>query len=81
MSDDPLMPAFRRFPRDVFDLVGSDEQPSSMRPFILRGVEPGTILTAKHRTNATRVNHPQPTHKDGKDRPIVVQDDHFTPDD
>jgi hypothetical protein len=86
MVDDPLMPAFRRFPRDQWPAPGSDEPPSSVRPFVLRGAkvggayEPGA-REAKHRTPKSQTPHETPTTSDGKDGPKTVPDVHYTPDD
>jgi hypothetical protein len=64
--DDPFMPATRRFPRDTWPLVGSDELPSGMRPFVLRGAQQvPSAVTAKHRTAPHRTSHTSTTSKDG----------------
>jgi hypothetical protein len=39
MSDDPFMPSARRFPRDTWPPVDSDESPTDLRPFVLRGAQ------------------------------------------
>lgn len=62
---DPFMPSARRFPRDVWPPVGSDELPSGMRPFVLRGAQQvPSAVTAKHRTA-----HTNTTNKDGTEVP------------
>jgi hypothetical protein len=84
---DPFMPSFRRFPRDLWPAPGSDEPPSEMRPFILRGARLGGVQAghgvpeAKHRTPKTQTPHRSQTTSDGKDGPRTVPDVHYTPDD
>lgn len=80
MQDDPLVPASTRFPRDAWPPAHSEEAPTQMRPFVLRGAPRETIPMAKHRTPATRVPHTQPTTSDGKN-PTTVPDTYYTPDD
>lgn len=80
MSTDPLMPAYRRFPRNPIVTPGSDAVPSAMRPFVLRGARPGGVVTAKHRTPASQVKNTQPTTSDGKN-PVTKTDTYTTPDD
>jgi hypothetical protein len=66
MSDDPFMPSARRFPRDAWPPVGSDDLPSGMRPFALRGAQQiPSVVTTKHRTAPYRTPHPNQTTKDG----------------
>lgn len=70
MSDDPFMPSARRFPRDAWPPVGSDELPSSTRPFVLRGAQQvDSVVTAKHRTAPHRTPHSNTTSKDGTSVP------------
>jgi hypothetical protein len=45
MSDDPFMPAARRFPHDAWPPVGSDELPSGIRPFVLRDARDRILVT------------------------------------
>lgn len=80
MHPDPLMPAFRRFPRNSILTPGSEAQPSPMRPFVLRGAQVGGVPEAKHRTGTTQVKHTQSTTIDGKN-PTTRQDTYTTPDD
>jgi len=75
--DDPFMPASRRFPRDVWPPIGSIEQASPLRPFVLRGTVPGGVPSAKHRTPKTREPHTDPTTNDG----TTVPDTWYSPDD
>jgi hypothetical protein len=78
MSDDPFMPAARRFPRDAWPPVGSDELPSGMRPFVLRGAQQvPSAVTAKHRTAPHQTPQTNETNRDG----TSVQDTWYTPDD
>ncbi|MGH3939340.1 MAG: hypothetical protein ACRDTG_12030 [Pseudonocardiaceae bacterium] len=65
-SDDPFMPPARRFPRDAWPPVGSEELPSGVRPFALRGAQQvSSAVTAKHRTAPYRTPHTDPTTSDG----------------
>lgn len=81
---DPLMPAERRFPRDSHPLPVSDEPPSAVRPFVLRGAPlGGAVREGKHRTPASRVPR-QPiemTTSDGRDNQRQVPDPIYVPDD
>lgn len=66
MADDPFMPATRRFPRDAWPPTGSDEWPSGMRPFVLRGAQPvPSVVTGKHRTEHHQTPHTERTNSDG----------------
>ncbi|GIL32042.1 hypothetical protein [Actinocatenispora comari] len=79
---DPLMPGFRRFPRDQWPQPASDEQPSAKRPYVLRGATVGgAVREGKHRTPATRNPHTVPTTSDGSGRPVTKPDTTYTPDD
>lgn len=80
MHPDPLMPAFRRFPRDSAGTADSHTAPSTMRPFVLRTGQIGGVPTARHRTPATQQKHTQPTTSDGKN-PLTQTDTYTTPDD
>jgi hypothetical protein len=80
MHTDPLMPAFRRFPRDLASRAGSDAAPSAVRPFVLRAAQVGGVPVAKHRTPSTQRKIPQPTTSDGKN-PTTKTDYYTTPDD
>lgn len=74
MIDDPFMPAVRRFPRDTWPPVGSDELPSSMRPFVLQGAQQvPSVVTAKHRTAPHQTPHTNPTTDDGTSVPDTWQ--------
>jgi hypothetical protein len=74
MFDDPLMPAARRFPRHAWPPAGSDELPSGMRPFVLRGAQQvPSVITARHRT----APHTSETTRDGTSE----QDTWYEPDD
>ncbi|HET9256531.1 MAG TPA: hypothetical protein VFO16_15225 [Pseudonocardiaceae bacterium] len=65
-SDDPLMPAARRFPRDAWPPVANEEPPSGARPFVLRGAaQMPSAITAKHRTTPHQTPHTDPTTSDG----------------
>ena len=80
---DPLMPAEHRFPRDQWPMPGSDEPPSAVRPFVLRGAKVGgRVPVSKHRTSATQVPvEPVPmTTVDGKNSG-QTPDPAYTPDD
>lgn len=82
MSEDPLAPASHRFPRDAWPPGGSDEAPSPVRPFALRGARVGEeVVTAKHRTPATQKPQTITTTRDGKDGSKTVPDTHYVPDD
>lgn len=78
MSEDPFMPAARRFPRDAWPPTGSDELPSGVRPYILRGAAqlPATPA-AKHRTAPHRTPQTDTTTDDGRQ----VPDTWYAPDD
>lgn len=81
MHPDPLMPAFRRFPRNPPPITSeNDALPSPIRPFALSGARPGGVPQAKHRTPATQVKNSQPTTSDGKN-PTTKTDTFTTPDD
>lgn len=70
MSEDPFMSAARRFPRDVWPPVGSDELPSGVRPFGLRGArQVPSVPSAKHRTGSHQTPHTNPTTRDGTTEP------------
>ncbi|MGH3823679.1 MAG: hypothetical protein ACRDRA_12760 [Pseudonocardiaceae bacterium] len=63
---DPFMPAARRFPRDAWPPAGSEELPSSARPFVLRGArQVPSMVTVKHRTAPHQTPHTDPTTSDG----------------
>ncbi len=65
-ADDPLMPSARRFPRDAWPPLQSDERPSDSRPFILRGAQQlDSMVVGKHRTAPHRTPHTDPTTSDG----------------
>jgi hypothetical protein len=65
-TDDPLMPAARRFPRDAWPPARSDEPPSDSRPFILRGAQQlDSMVVGKHRTTPHQTPHTDPTTSDG----------------
>lgn len=65
-ADDPLMPSARRFPRDAWPPVGSDEMPSDSRPFVLRGAQQvDPVVVGKHRTAPHQTPHTDPTTSDG----------------
>jgi hypothetical protein len=77
---DPLMPTGQRFPVNVGARPLSDENPSVVRPFILRGVRARRITVvseAKHRTTAHDTFHRRNCNEDGK----LVDDSYTTPDD
>ncbi|BCJ64794.1 hypothetical protein [Polymorphospora rubra] len=80
MNPDPLMPATHRFPRLAPSDGSSQEQPSHMRPFVLRGAPLGGLREARHRTPATQSRHSEPTTSDGKS-PTTKTDTYVTPDD
>lgn len=66
MFDDPFMSAARRFPRDAWPPVGSDEPPSDARPFILHGAqEVPSVVTGRHRTAPHQTPHTDWTTSDG----------------
>ncbi|MGH3972229.1 MAG: hypothetical protein ACRDS9_02725 [Pseudonocardiaceae bacterium] len=68
--DDPLMPAARRFPRDAWPPVESDELPSDSRPFVLRGAQQvDPVIVGKHRTAPHQTPHTDPTTSDGSGEP------------
>ena len=74
------MPTGGRFPVNVGTRPLSDENPSSVRPFILRGVRARRITVlpeAKHRTTAHDTFHARNCNEDGK----LVDDSYTTPDD
>ena len=82
MSEDPLMPAARRFPRDAWPPVGSDELPSGVRPFVLRGARPvPPVVTAKHRTAPYQTPHTEPTTSDGSGEENTAPDTWYEQDD
>ncbi|MGH3685662.1 MAG: hypothetical protein ACRDRU_22805 [Pseudonocardiaceae bacterium] len=65
-ADDPLMPAARRFPRDAWPPLRSDEEPSGLRPFVLRGAQQvDPVIVGKHRTAPHQTPHTDPTTSDG----------------
>lgn len=77
---DPLMPTVGRFPVNAGTRPLSDENPSTVRPFILRGVRARRITVvpeAKHRTTAHDTLHPRQCNEDGK----LIDDSYTTPDD
>lgn len=75
--EDPLMPARLRFPMVAASVDRSDEQPSELRPFVLRGAPVITPREIRHRTPAHQTTIPQPTTLDNR-----VQDDSYSvPDD
>lgn len=66
MSEDPFMPAARRFPRDAWPPMGSGEAPSGMRPFLLQGAQQvPPVVTGKHRTASHQTPHTDETTSDG----------------
>jgi hypothetical protein len=76
--DDPFMPSARRFPRDAWPPVASDELPSGMRPFVLRGAQQvPSAVTARHRTTPHQTPYTEPTNRDG----TSVPDTWYAPDD
>lgn len=78
MSDDPFMPAARRFPRDAWPPTGSDEPTSGLRPFVLRAArQVPSVITAKHRTAPHQTPQTDTTTDDGRQAP----DTWYTPDD
>lgn len=77
MADDPFMPAARRFPRDAWPPTGSDEPPTGVRPFVLRGAQPVPSITGKHRTGSHQTPHTNTTTHDG----TTVPDTWYEPDD
>ncbi len=83
MDRDPFMPARHRFPMTLATSPASDESPSQLRPFVLRGVAPrpsagpGGVARGKHRTPATQRKIPEKTGLDNK----VVDDSYTVPDD
>ncbi|MGH3720095.1 MAG: hypothetical protein ACRDRI_14885 [Pseudonocardiaceae bacterium] len=83
MDHDPFMPARHRFPMNVSMPPTSDEPPSQLRPFVLRGVAPrttagpGAVARAKHRTPATQRTIPEKTGLDNK----IIDDSYTVPDD
>lgn len=78
MNEDPLMPAASRFPRDAWPPSGSEEQPSAVRPYILRGAQHFPAFTsAKHRTAPHQTPHTNTTTNDGEQLP----DTWYEPDD
>lgn len=83
MDRDPFMPARYRFPMTLVMPLDSDESPSQLRPYVLRGVAPrlsagpGGVVRAKHRTPATQRKIPEKTGLDNK----VVDDSYTVPDD
>lgn len=82
MNDDPFMPAARRFPRDAWPPMPSEESPSELRPFVLRGAEPVSgVVTAKHRTHSHRTPQTDPTTSDGEGDTKTVPDTWYTQDD
>ena len=82
-AGDPLIPTFQRFPVNLGIRPMSDEVPSVVRPFILRGVVARRIQTAreavqgKHRTDAHNTLHARTCNEDGK----MIDDSYTTPDD
>lgn len=80
---DPVVPARHRFPMTLAMPPVSDESPSQLRPFVLRGVAPrpsagpGGVVRVKHRTPATQRKIPEKTGLDNK----VVDDSYTVPDD
>ncbi len=83
MDLDPLMPARHRFPMNMAVPPASDEPPSHLRPYVLRGVVPRPtagpdgVVRAKHRTPATQRKIPEKTGLDNK----IVDDSYTVPDD
>jgi hypothetical protein len=79
--DDPLMPAYRRFPRDQWPQPECREQPSSVRPFVLRGATiGGPVRAGKHRTPASQTLMKDPPDMTSMDNrqvpdPVYVPDD------
>ncbi|MEC3977726.1 hypothetical protein [Amycolatopsis sp. H20-H5] len=79
-AGDPLMPTAGRFPVNVGTRPLSEENPSIVRPFILRSVRARRITVvpeAKHRTTAHDTFHARNCNEDGK----LVDDSYTTPDD
>jgi hypothetical protein len=79
-AGDPLMPTGQRFPVNVGTRPLSDEDPTIVRPFILRGVRarPITVVPeAKHRTTPHDTFHARNCNQDGK----LIDDSYTTPDD
>ncbi|MGH3543878.1 MAG: hypothetical protein ACRDSP_12975 [Pseudonocardiaceae bacterium] len=82
-AGDPLMPTGQRFPVNLGMRPLSDEEPSTVRPFILRGVVarriqlPAEAVQAKHRTIAHDTLHARTCNEDGK----MIDDSYTTPDD
>jgi hypothetical protein len=83
VDSDPFMPVRHRFPMNLAMLPISDEPPSQLRPYALRGVVPrptagpGGVVRAKHRTPATQQKIPSKTGLDNK----YVDDSYTVPDD
>ncbi len=83
MDRDPLMSSRHRFPMNLVRPPTSDESPSHLRPYVLRGVAPrpsvdlGEVVEAKHRTPATQRKIPEKTGLDNK----IVDDSYTVPDD
>jgi len=80
---DPFMPAERRFPRDRWPMPQSDEQPSMVRPFILRGAGVGSVVpVSRHRTPASQKEvTPVPTTTSDTNEPTSKPDPTYVPDD
>jgi hypothetical protein len=83
VAGDPLMPIVQRFPVNLGARPLSNEEPSAVRPFILRGVIARQVqpreeaLQAKHRTTAHDTLHARNCNNDGK----LIDDSYTTPDD
>lgn len=76
-AEDPLMPSRHRFPMAAAVMEISEELPSSLRPFVLRGAQTVTPQESKHRTPSHQTLHPEKTHLDDR----VDDDSWYTPDD
>lgn len=82
MSEDPFMPAARRFPRDAWPPVASDESPSAVRPFVLCGArQVPSLPAARHRTAPHQTPRTEQTTSDGGGRPVTKPDTYYVPDD
>lgn len=75
--EDPLMPARLRFPMVAASVNYSQEQPSELRPFVLRGAPMVRPSEVRHRTPAHQTRVPQPTTLDNR----VNDDSYSVPDD
>lgn len=80
---EPLLSAVHRFPVNLVSPPTSEEPPSQVRPYVLRGVVPRVsavpdeAVRNKHRTPVTQRQIPQQTNLDNK----VVDDSYTVPDD